>query len=127
LPDPLLDDDADGPLAEEVGTVLVATDDDALNDALVVRLAGSLEEARVHALPPAPQRPLTLSRAGELGAPLFAAAATWAELARRFEAGARVAAFVAAREDEAPPAGTLPLLAVREGRRPRGARDVHVF
>ncbi len=127
LPDPLLDDDADEPLAEEIGTVLVATDDDALNDALVVRIAEWLGEARVHALPAAAERPLTLSRAGELGDPLFAAAATAAELARRFDAGARVASFTVARADETPPDGALPLLAVREGRRPRGARDVHVF
>ena len=103
-----------------------ATDDDALNDALVVRLAAALGEAHVHALPAAPDRPLTLSRLGELGTPLFAADTTAAELARRFDAGARVEAFTAAVEDEPPPAGALPLLAVREGRRVR-ALDVHVF
>ncbi len=126
-PDPLLDDDAEEPLAEEIGTVLVVTDDDALNDALVVRLSEALGEARVHALPASAQRPLTLSRLGELGTPLFAADTTAAELGRRFDAGARVASFTAAVEDEPPPAGTLPLLAVRERRRGAGALDVHVF
>ena len=125
-PDPLLDDDdVEEPLAEEIGTVLVVTDDDALNDALVVRLAGALGEARVHALPAAAERPLTLSRTGELGEPLFARDATAAELERRFDAGARVVAHVAERADDPPPAGALPLLAVRE-RRGGGALDVHV-
>lgn len=124
-PDPLIDDDADEPLAEEIGTVLVATDDDALNDALVVRLAQALGAARVHALAPDGTRPLTLSRASELSAPLFAAGATAAELARRFDAGERVTARVAARVDESPSDGALPLLAVRERRR-GGALDVHV-
>lgn len=126
LPDPLLDDDAEDPLAEEIGTVLVATDDDALNDALVVRLAAALGGARVHALPAAPERPATVSHVRELGPALFAADATSGELARRFDAGARIAVFTAERDDEAPPAGMLPLLAVREGRR-AGALDVHVF
>ncbi|HEX5145685.1 MAG TPA: cation:proton antiporter [Conexibacter sp.] len=126
MPDPLLDDESDDPLAEEIGLVLVATDDDALNDALVVRLAEALGEARVHALPASAQRPLTLSRADELSPALFAPDATAPELERRFEAGARVAAITAAREDEAPPDGALPLLAVRERRR-GGALDVHVF
>ena len=125
-PDPLLDDeDVEEPLAEEIGTVLVVTDDDALNDALVVRLAEALGEARVHALPAAAERPLTLSRARELGEPLFAREATAAELARRFERGARVASFTTERAEE-PPAGALPLLAVRERRRGGGALDVHV-
>jgi hypothetical protein len=124
--DPLLDDDdAEQPLAEEIGTVLVVTDDDALNDALVVRIAGALGEARVHALPAKPERPLTLSRAGEQGEPLFARDATAAELARRFEAGERVMSYVAKHEDAALPARVLPLLAVRE-RRGGGALDVHV-
>ncbi len=127
LSDPLLDDDAEDPLAEEIGLVLVATDDDALNDALVVRLAAALGDARVHALPAAADRPLTISRAGELSAPLFAADATADELARRFDAGARVVSVSAAREGEAPPAGALALLAVREDRRRAGALDVHVY
>ena len=144
LPDPLLDDDADEPLAEEIGLVLVATDDDALNDALVVRLAFALGDARVHALPAAADRPLTISRAGELSAPLFDAGATAAELARRFDAGAHVVSLTAtvrnggsadadalsplvASDGGPPPADLLPLLAVREGRRRAGALDVHVF
>lgn len=124
--DPLLDDDAEDPLAEEVGTVLVVTDDDALNDALVVRLADALGEARVHALPPARERPVTLSRAGELGAPLFAEAATAAELRRRYEAGARLRAFLVTAADERAPGDALPLVAVREGGR-NGARGVRPF
>jgi NhaP-type Na+/H+ or K+/H+ antiporter len=126
-PDPLLDDDAEEPLAEEIGTVLVVTDDDALNDALVVRLAEALGEARVHTLPASADRPVTLSRPGELGLPLFAADSTSAELTRRFDGGARVVSFIAEAEDEPPPSGTLPLLAVRERRRRAGALDVHVF
>jgi NhaP-type Na+/H+ or K+/H+ antiporter len=124
--DPLLDDDAEDPLAEEIGTVLIATDDDALNDALVVRLAAALGTARVHALPAAAGRPLTVSHVRELGPALFSADATAAELGRRFEAGERVRAYPVADAHEAVPTDALALVAVKEGRR-AGALDVHPF
>ena len=43
--DPLVDDDAEEPLSEEIGTVLVLTDDDALTDATGVRWVEALGEA----------------------------------------------------------------------------------
>lgn len=125
-PDPLLDDDdASSPLAEEIGAVLVVSDDDALNDALVVRLADALGGARVHALAPDPRRPVTISRPRELGPPLFARGATSAELARRFAAGQRMRTFVATSEHVGSDDDVLALVAVREGR--NGALGVHPF
>src|SRR5690606_32619208 len=106
--DPLIDDDPadDEPLDEAIGTVLVLTDDDALNDLLVERLARALGAARVLALAPRPDRPAVLARDGALEPPLFDADATAETLARRHAAGARVAVTRGA------PAVGLPLVAL---------------
>ncbi|MBB4665022.1 cation:proton antiporter [Conexibacter arvalis] len=109
-PDPLLGDGAadDDPLDEAIGLVLVTTDDDALNELLVERLAEELGAARVLALPPAPDRPRLAERESELTPPLFGERATAPALARRWAAGERVRAAAA------PGPGALPLVLVLE-------------
>jgi NhaP-type Na+/H+ or K+/H+ antiporter len=119
--DPLIDADAaGGALSQAIGTVLVLTDDDALNDLLVARLAQELGTARVLALPRRPGRPAALARDRELEPPLFAADATAEALAHRHAAGERIAP---ARTPGAPDG--LALVLVREGA--RGACSVHPF
>ena len=107
--DPLLGDGADGdPLEEAIGLVLVTTDDDALNELLVERLAAELGTARVLALPGVPGRPQLAARDGELEPPLFGEEATAPALARRWADGERVHVC------RVPPPSALPLALVRE-------------
>ncbi|ADB49192.1 cation:proton antiporter [Conexibacter woesei] len=118
--DPLLGDGAvaDDPLDEAIGSVLVTTDDDALNELLVERLAQELGAARVLALPAADGRPQVAARDRALEPPLFGEQATAQELARRWETGERVRVVASG------PPGALPLATVRE-QADGGARAVH--
>jgi NhaP-type Na+/H+ or K+/H+ antiporter len=115
-PDPLLGDGAadEDPLDEAIGMVLVTTDDDALNELLVARLAEELGAARVLTLPAAPDRPAIVARDRELEPPLFGEQATARELARRFAAGERVHVCARGRTLDS---RALPLAVVRETRR----------
>jgi len=110
--DPLLGDEVtdEDPLDEAVGLVLVTTDDDALNELLLERLAAELGAARVLALPAPPGSPRLAPRDGRLEPPLFGELATAPALARRWAAGERVHVVAAA-----PSSAALPLVVVREG------------